>query len=83
MLDGIAWAASAGTAGRLIGILIDINGDFANAPWNDSAIADSVGDAAHDVFIPNIPIKSGVTPCLHSGGTITRGIVHGFLARDR
>jgi hypothetical protein len=35
------------------------------------------------VFIPNIPIKSGVTPCLHSGGTITRGIVHGFLARDR
>ena len=83
VLDGIAWAASAGMPGRLIGILVDINGDFTNAPWNDSAIADSVGDVGHDVFIPNIPIKSGVTPCLHSGGTITRGIVHGFLTNDR
>jgi hypothetical protein len=82
VLDGIAWAASSGMAGRLIGILIDINGDLINAPWNDSAIADSLGDVGHDVFIPNIPIKSGVTPCLHSGGTITRGIVHGFLTRD-
>lgn len=82
VVDGLSWAASSGTADRLIGILIDIGGDLPNAPWNDSAISDSLGDAGHDVFVPNIPIKSGATPCLHTGGTLTRGIVHGFLTRD-
>ncbi len=83
VIDGLSWAASSGTPDRLIGILIDIGGDLPNAPWNDSAISDSLGDAGHDVFVPNIPIKSGVSLCLHAGGTLTRGIVHGFLTKDK
>ena len=83
VVDGLSWAASSGTAGRLVGILLDFAGDLPNAPWNDSALADVLGDAGHDVFVPNIPIKSGATLCLHTGGTLTRGIVHGFLTKDK